>query len=49
MNKREQMKQQRREQIILAAKQLFLQHGIEDVQLQDVANEVGIGIATLYR
>ena len=49
MNKREQQKQQRRENIILAAKDLFLKHGIQQVQLQDVANEVGIGIATLFR
>ena len=49
MNKREQQKQHRREQIILAAKELFLKQGIQQVQLQDVANVVGIGIATLFR
>ena len=49
MSIREQRKQQRREQIIQAAKSLMLDSGIQQVQLQDVANEVGIGIATFYR
>lgn len=49
MSKREQMKEARRFQIIEAAKELILQKGIQQIQLQDVANAVGIGIATFYR
>ena len=49
MTTREQQKQQRREDIVEAAKQLFLAYGIQAVQLQDIAKEVGIGIATFYR
>ncbi|MBD8032995.1 TetR/AcrR family transcriptional regulator [Solibacillus merdavium] len=49
MNKRELMKQQRREQIIEVAKEMILKNDVQQVQLQDVAKEVGIGIATFYR
>ena len=49
MNKRAAQKLQRRQNIIDAAKELFLQKSIQDVQLQDVAKAVDIGIATLYR
>ena len=49
MSTREAQKQLRRALIVEKAKELFLQHGIQDVQLQDIANEVGIGIATFYR
>lgn len=49
MNKRTAQKQQRRDHIIDVAKQLFLQRGIHNVQLQEIASEAGIGIATLYR
>ena len=49
MSTRESQKQKRKEQIVEVAKQLFLAQGIQDVQLQDIANEVGIGIATFYR
>lgn len=49
MSKREQQKLERRETIVQAARVLFLQHGIQDVQLQDIAHEAGLGIATLYR
>jgi AcrR family transcriptional regulator len=46
---REEQKQKRRALIVEKAKELFLEHGIQDVQLQDIAKEVGIGIATFYR
>lgn len=49
MSTREAQKQLRRALIVEKAKALFLQHGIQNVQLQDIANEVGIGIATFYR
>lgn len=49
MSKREQQKTVRKESIVLAAKGLFLAHGIQAVQLQDIARDAGLGIATLYR
>lgn len=49
MSKREQMKEERRRQIIETAKDLILEKGIQQIQLQDVASTVGIGIATFYR
>lgn len=49
MSKRQQQKLERRELIMQAAKGLFLQHGIQAVQLQDIAQGAAVGIATLYR
>ena len=49
MSKREQQKQQRRQHIIQTAKDLFLEQGVQKVQMQDVADAAGIGIATLFR
>ena len=49
MSKREQQKQQRRQNIIDIAKELFLEQGVQTVQMQDVATAAGIGIATLFR
>ncbi|MEK4247795.1 TetR/AcrR family transcriptional regulator [Psychrobacillus sp. FSL K6-2684] len=49
MSKREQQKQQRRQNIIQIAKDLFLEQGVQTVQMQDVATASGIGIATLFR
>lgn len=49
MNKRELQKQQRRQNIIEIAKNLFLEHGIQTIQMQDVATAADIGIATLFR
>lgn len=49
MNKREEQKQQRRHHIIQAAKDLFLEQGVQNIQMQDVANAAGVGIATLFR
>ena len=49
MNKREQQKQQRRQSIIQIAKDLFLEHGVQTIQMQDVATAADIGIATLFR
>ena len=43
------MKEARRQQIIKVAKDLILEKGIIQIQLQDVANAAGIGIATFYR
>lgn len=49
MSKREQQKQQRRQNIIQIAKDLFLEQGVQTVQMQDIATASGIGIATLFR
>lgn len=49
MSKREQQKQQRRQNIIQIAKELFLEHGVKTIQMQDVATAADIGIATLFR
>ena len=49
MSKREQQKQQRRQDIIKIAKDLFLEQGVQTIQMQDVATAAGIGIATLFR
>lgn len=49
MSKREQQKQQRRQNIIQIAKELFLEHGVKTIQMQDVATAANIGIATLFR
>ncbi|WP_438297408.1 TetR/AcrR family transcriptional regulator [Sporosarcina sp. FA15] len=49
MSKREQQKQQRRQNIIQIAKDLFLEEGVQTIQMQDVATSAGIGIATLFR
>ena len=40
---------QRREKLLSTAFDLFAKNSIEAVKLQDIANESGIGIATLYR
>ena len=49
MSKREQQKQQRRQHIVQTAKDLFLEHGVQNIQMQDVADATGVGIATLFR
>lgn len=49
LSTREQQKQKRRAEILTAAKKLFLSRGLQEVQLQEIADEAGIGIATFYR
>ncbi|QFG01000.1 TetR/AcrR family transcriptional regulator [Psychrobacillus glaciei] len=49
MSKREKQKQQRRQNIIQIAKDLFLEQGVKNIQMQDVADAAGVGIATLFR
>ena len=46
---REQNKSSRYQLIISAAERLFLELGLDSVQMQDVANEAKIGIATVFR
>lgn len=38
----------RREKLLDAGLRLFSKYGIENVKLQDIADEAGVGIATLY-
>lgn len=38
----------RRQQLLDAGLKLFAQRGIENVKLQEIADEAGVGIATLY-
>ena len=49
MSKREQQKQERRQHIIQIAKDLFLDQGVHNIQMQDVATAADVGIATLFR
>ncbi len=39
----------RKNQVIITAAQLFLEHGIVAVTMTEIAEECGIGVATLYR
>ena len=49
MNKREIAKQARHEKIVETATDLFLNRGVQSVQMQDIADAADIGIATLFR
>jgi len=49
MSKREIKKQARKETIIEIAKQLFLDRGLQEVQMKEIADAANIGIATLFR
>ncbi|MGE6492207.1 TetR/AcrR family transcriptional regulator [Exiguobacterium sp. NPDC077395] len=49
MSKRQQNKEERIQLIIREAERLFLENGFEKVQMQDIADAAGIGIATLFR
>jgi len=44
-----QREKERRQQLMEAGLKLFSTNGIEMVKLQDVADEAGVGIATLYK
>ena len=46
---RDQVSQKRRQEIIQAAKVVFDRMGIEDSKMTDVADEVEMGVATIYR
>lgn len=49
LNKRAVAKQARHEKIVAVATQLFLNNGVQNVQMQDIADAAEIGIATLFR
>lgn len=46
---REKNKNLRYQSIVSTAERLFLDHGLDSVQMQDIADAAGIGIATLFR
>ncbi|WP_028517412.1 TetR/AcrR family transcriptional regulator [Ruminococcus flavefaciens] len=45
----ETLKNKRFEKAVEVSAQLFLKNGIENVKMTDIADECGIGVATLYR
>ena len=49
MSKRAENKSQRTAHIISVAERLFLERAIHEVQMQEIADACGIGIATLFR
>ncbi|MFN3633241.1 helix-turn-helix domain-containing protein, partial [Exiguobacterium profundum] len=49
MSKRQQNKEERVQLIIQEAERLFIENGFEKVQMQDIADAAGIGVATLFR
>ncbi len=49
LSKRQQNKEERIQLIIQEAERLFLENGFEKVQMQDIADAAGIGVATLFR
>lgn len=49
LSKRQQNKEERIQLIIREAERLFLENGFEKVQMQDIADAAGIGVATLFR
>ncbi|GAK05145.1 transcriptional regulator, TetR family [Geomicrobium sp. JCM 19037] len=49
IGKRQQNKTKRYESIVQTAEQLFLEKGLERVQMQEIADFEGVGIATLFR
>lgn len=49
LSKRLQNKEERIQLIIQEAERLFIENGVEKVQMQDIADAAGIGVATLFR
>ncbi len=45
----ENLKSRRYERAVSASARLFLKNGIENVKMTDIAEESGVGVATLYR
>ncbi|MGM0899188.1 MAG: TetR/AcrR family transcriptional regulator [Bacillota bacterium] len=48
-SKRQENKQLQTAKIVEAAKELFTEHGLADVQMKDVAERSGAGVATVFR
>ncbi|WP_281512834.1 TetR/AcrR family transcriptional regulator [Mammaliicoccus vitulinus] len=49
MSKQLENKARRTKSIIDAAEKLLIEHTWDSVQMQDIANEAGVGVATLFR
>ncbi|MBQ9482939.1 MAG: TetR/AcrR family transcriptional regulator [Ruminiclostridium sp.] len=43
------LKDKRMERAVSVAAELFLEHGTENVKMTDIADQSGVGVATLYR
>ncbi|MBN6206085.1 TetR/AcrR family transcriptional regulator [Ralstonia pickettii] len=48
-NELQKNREKRIETILIAAKRLFAEKGIENTTMQDVADEAGLGVATVFR
>lgn len=48
-SKRQENKQLQTDKIVEAAKELFTERGLNDVQMKDVAKRAGAGVATVFR
>ncbi|AUD14424.1 MULTISPECIES: TetR/AcrR family transcriptional regulator [unclassified Planococcus (in: firmicutes)] len=48
-SKRQENKQLQTDKIVEAAKELFTERGLNDVQMKDVAERAGAGVATVFR
>lgn len=48
-SKRQENKELQQQKIIEAAKNCFNDHGLSDVQMKDIAETAGVGIATVFR
>lgn len=44
-----QAKQRKRQQMLVAARHLFTEHGFERTTMQKIADEASVGVATLFR
>lgn len=44
-----QAKQKKRQQMLLTAKKLFTENGFERTSMQKIADDAGVGVATLFR
>jgi len=48
VGRREKAKQEKRERILAAARELFAEHGVNGVTTQQIADRAGVAIGTLY-
>lgn len=49
ISKRQENKEMQKQKIIAAARQLFTDQGLTDVQMKDVAETASVGVATVFR
>lgn len=48
-SKRQENKERQQQKIIAAAKNCFYKRGLSDVQMKDIAEKAGVGVATVFR